>query len=235
MKMRIVMLVAASLAASCNGPAGPTPTQADITDESSAGDGCPYRPSFVTLRHRTRDMAPTAALAALNAYAADPANENPEACQSMALDAAIGEREQALVTLRLADGRSIPAHTSHRCEIVDPVTTACRGAGEDGTAHPFSLGILRGGTGQVVLTKPTTATIAGALPGAKLEAVYRLRVADLLDGGRATKLPTVAPIALAPDQALAAVVAIFSTRQGRRHHKLVWYYGLLNLPPAAAT
>lgn len=144
----------------------------------------------------------------------------------MALDALMDTREQALVTLRLADGRSIPAQTSYRCGVVDSRTTACRGAVEDGTAHPYSIGVFRDGAGPIALTKPTTATIASALPGAQLEAVYRLNVAGLLDGGRAKKLPTDTPIALAPDKALMAVVAIFSTPHGHKHHKLVWYYGL---------
>lgn len=170
-------------------------------------------------------MDASAALSVLNAYAADPASENPEACQSMALDALMDTREQALVSLRLADGRSIPAQTSYRCDVVDPRTTACRGAMEDGTAHPYSIGVFRDGAGPIAMTKPTTATIASALPGAKLEAVYHLNVAGLLDGGRAEKLRTDAPIALARDKALLAVIAIFSTPHGRKHHKLVWYYG----------
>lgn len=224
--MRKAMLAATFLAASCGGPSRSAPARAEVAEDTSAGEGCSYRPSLVALRHRTRDMAPTAALAALNAYAADPANENPAACQSLALDAAIGEQEQALVTLRLADGRSVPAHASYRCDVVDPRTTACRGAVEDGTAHPYSIGVFRDGAGPIELPKPITATIASAFPGAKLEAVYRLRVADLLDGGRATKLPTAAPVALAPDKALMAVIAIFSTPHGPKYHKLVWYYGL---------
>lgn len=158
------------------------------------GDTCPYLPSFPALRNRIARLDASAGLAALNAYQDDPRSENPNACQSMALDALMDAREQALVTLRLADGKPIPAHTSYRCGAIDPRTTACRGAVEDGTAHPYSIGVFRDGAGPIALTGPTTAMIASALSGAKLEAVYRLNVATLLDGGRAKKLRTDAPM-----------------------------------------
>lgn len=92
-----------------------------------------------------------------------------------------------------------------------------------GVALHHAMYLRTGWHGRVALSKPTAATIVGALPGAKLNAVYRLRVADLLDGGRATKLPSTAPIALAPGNALMALVAIYTKSPGRSH-KFVWYY-----------
>lgn len=234
----VLVLTAAALGIGpgCDGPRAPVADTryATVGREEAAhtqGATCPYLPSFAELRERVEHMDPVAPVSALTAYA----TENPDACQSMALDAAIATREQALVTLRLADGRSIPAHTSYRCDIVASGTTACRGTVEDATAHPYSVGVFRDGAGPLALSGPTTATIASALPGAKLEAVYRLNVADLLDGGHAKRLPTGNPVTLAPDKALMAVIAIFSAPHGWKRHKLVWYYGLnISSPPAAS-
>ena len=190
-----------------------------IAQATAKRDACPYRPSFVQLREAVRAVEGAAALAALYGFAANPANESADACQSIALDAAISARESALVTLRLADGRSLPAQASYRCDAVMPKTAACNGVVEDGTARPFSTGVT-----PIVLGGPLKATVRSKLPGATLDAVYSVRVADLLDGGGVQRLPVDAPVTLAPGEILMATVAIYRAPRAGKFRKFVWYY-----------
>jgi hypothetical protein len=182
-------------------------------------DACPYLQSFVMVRKRATAMPAAAALPILYRYAADPGNDNPEACQSVALDAEIATREMSLATIRLSDGRSIKAQASYRCDLIEPRTTACNGAVEDATARPFQAGIK-----PIELNEATSATVVNGLPGATLLSIHRIRVAQSLDGGQAVRLPTNAAVRLGTSGELMAIVAIYTGARPWKFRKVVWYY-----------
>jgi hypothetical protein len=182
-------------------------------------DSCPYLPQFKELEKKLHGMAPAAALRALARYEADPNNENPEACESFALDKLMSEREMKLVFLARGKTR-LHAQSVFHCDDLIEGTTKCNGVFEDGTAHPLSGGIRPRRIEDTVKLR-----IRSALPDARLDGVYLAPVAGLLDGKAATRIDaTAGEITLASPPSLTAVIAIFRAPAPWRYRKLVWYF-----------
>ena len=180
-------------------------------------DDCPYRPNYVALRSRVATTPPAAGVTALYRYAADPENDNPAACEGIAIEQAIAGLELQLV--RLVSGRrSLKPAASYRCTAFDARSTACNGLVGDDTALPDPQGgpVERAST-------PLRARVVSDLPDAKLIALYSAPVGKLQDGVVATRLPPGPTLRLGKPASTIAVIAIFSAPQPWRYRKLVWY------------
>jgi hypothetical protein len=186
---------------------------------AGAADTCPYLPQFRKLKKEIAGMTAAPALAALSRYEADPENDNPEACEVMALHELMSKRETKLVFL--AGGKTkLCAQSACRCDALLEGTEKCNGIFEDGTAHPRS-----GGIRPRHLEDTANLRIESALPGARLDSVYLAPIGDLIDGKPATKLDaTAGEITLAPPHGLTALMVIFRAPPPWSYRKLVWYF-----------
>jgi hypothetical protein len=182
-------------------------------------DACPYLPQFKALESKIAGMPPAAGLAAIARYEADQNNENPEACESFALDQLMSAREKKLVFL--AHGKTrLHAQSAFHCDALLDGTTKCNGVFEDGTAHPLSVGVR-----PRRLREAATLRIESALPDAQLDGVYLAPIGDLLDGKPAARLDaTAGEITLTPPHQLTALIAIFRAPAPWSYRKLVWYF-----------
>jgi hypothetical protein len=203
--------LAVTLAAAAVSPA--------IAGDAGKAGACPYLPQFKALERKIARKPPEAGLAEIARYQADANNENPDACESFALDKLMSEREKKLVFL--AHGKTrLYAQSAFHCDALYEGTTQCNGVFEDGTAHPLS-----GGIRPRHLEGTARLRIESALPDAQLDGVYLVPIGDLLDGKPATRLDAPAgEITLAPPQGLTALVAIFRAPAPWRYRKLVWYF-----------
>ncbi len=146
-------------------------------------------------------------------------NQNPDACESAALDRLITQREIQLVALH--DGpRLIHPQSAYRCENIDPQTIACPGSVADDTAHPMMAGLA-----PMRLTRALHATIESALADARLYGIYRAELSSLIDGGAAVRLDDGSgPLVFRPPRGVTALIAIFRGPPPWRYRKLVWYF-----------
>lgn len=107
---------------------------------ASAQDAaCPYLPQFETLRSTVKNEPPLQSLPRLYAYLADPANENPAACEPFEIERLIGEREIAMVTLAVEGRAPLHPDRAYHCDRIDPRTTRCDGMVADDTGHSDQL------------------------------------------------------------------------------------------------
>lgn len=178
---------------------------------------CPFLPQFETLRASIAHAPPADALPVLYAYFADPANENPAACESFEIERLIGAQERALVTLAIAGRGPIPPDAAYHCDRFDPRTTQCDGLVADDTGHTDGL-------------QPSTQVIGrfagrirSALPGARLIGVYRATLGDDFRRRPAPRLST-RPSFAATVRSGDVLIALFAAPAPFKVRKLVWYF-----------
>jgi hypothetical protein len=167
-----------------------------------------------------------ASLTALNAYAADPANDNPNACEALELDSLITERERGLVALDFA-GRKIAPGAVFHCNALQGPALVCNGITEDGTAHPLDAGTRAEPLGHAV-----TARLVSSLPGMVLQRLYLAATGGLLDGTSLQPLDADrSGFRLDPASKANVLIAIFKAPPPWRIRKFAWYF---DLDPVAA-
>lgn len=185
---------------------------------ASAQEGCPYLPEFKALRSKLDAMSAQKAVQALQDYVVH--HENPEACELDDIDRLLSEREPRLVSLVIGS-KKIPAQVVYRCNEFDPITAQCRSPWEDGTAHPMSAGIA-------LMPAPAAGTsyrVAERLPSAKLVGLYRISLADALDGKAATAIiAKKGQTSWRPVSGAIAFIAIYKTDGPWAYRKAVWYF-----------
>jgi hypothetical protein len=181
---------------------------------------CPTVPQFQALVNRLNTMGPAASLSALDAYVANPANENPNACEALELDGLIAQRERSLVTLSIG-GRKIAPGAVFNCNVLQGRTLACNGAVEDATAHPATSDMQFEPP-----QHPVAVTLMSTLPGMTLIRVYVSRTGDLLDGIPPAPLNARGSgFRLNPASNANILFAIFRAPPPWRFRKFVWYFG----------
>lgn len=178
---------------------------------------CPFLPQFETLRDASARAAPADALGQLYAYFADPANENPAACEAFEIERLIGERERALVSFERAGHAPIPADAAYHCNRFDPRTTQCNGVVADDTGHSNGLRMTSPIDGRVV------GRVRSALPGARLVGLYRATLGDDFGRRPATRLNPRQPIAMTAGRG-EVLIALYAAPAPFKFRKLVWYF-----------
>lgn len=111
------------------------------TSPVRAQGACCYLPQYRKLLRQVSSLPPGAALKLLYAYQADPANDNPEGCDSDQLDRMISVRETAMVRLVGPTATLAPCAVFH-CDALDPRSLECNGSIMDGTGQPDARGVL---------------------------------------------------------------------------------------------
>lgn len=142
-----------------------------------------------------------------------------KSCEYSEIDRLLAIEEAKLFQF-IAEGTKQTAQVVYRCNQFDPRTARCESPLEDNTAHPFSSGISP-------LTIPDGKQIKfiSALPRANLAAVYRVSLADALDGKSATLLSSGTETIAFPSSAKnIALIAIYTTQDTWRYRKAIWYY-----------
>ncbi|MET0247767.1 MAG: hypothetical protein ABW182_13535 [Sphingomonas sp.] len=185
---------------------------------ASAQDAaCPYLPQFETLRSTVENEPPLQSLPRLYAYLADPANENPAACEPFEIERLIGEREIAMVTLAVEGRAPLHPDRAYHCDRIDPRTTRCDGMVADDTGHSDQLPKAGPISGRFVGSIRTT------LPGTRLIGVYRARLGDNFNARPAIRLDPRRPVSMTarPGDVL---IAVFTAPAPFKLRKLVWYF-----------
>jgi hypothetical protein len=183
---------------------------------------CPTLPQFQSLTARLTSMDLVAGLTALNDYAADPANDNPNGCEGIELDRLVAERERHLVALAIG-GRKIAAGAAFNCDALQGRTLACNGVTEDLTAHPLITG-----TKVEPLDHAVAATLVSTLPGMTLQRLYLASTGGLLDGTPPNPLHTRnSSFRLDPASKADILIAIFRGPPPWHTRKFVWYFDIL--------
>jgi hypothetical protein len=197
-----------------------------VAGAGEQGAACPTLPQFQSLMARLDTMDPAASLTALDAYAANPANDNPNACEALELDSLITERERGLVVLAIG-GREIGPGAVFHCNALQGRALVCNGTTEDGTAHPLAAGIRAEPLGHAV-----TATLVSNLPGMILQRLYLATTGGLLDGAPPKPLHAdQSGFRLDPGSKANILIAIFRAPPPWRIRKFAWYFDLQ--PPAS--
>lgn len=180
-------------------------------------DGCTYLPEFQALSAQLSQQPAGKAAAALTRYIAD--HENLENCEYTEIDRMLAAQEAQLFRV-LADKTDLKAQIVYRCNQFDPRTANCDSPMQDNTAHPFSAGISP-------LAVPDTRKIkvVSELPGATLQAIYQISLADAIDGKSATLLSSKkSELLLISGKNGFALMAIYKTTGPWRYRKIVWYF-----------
>lgn len=183
----------------------------------SQNDTCPYLPDFAALRPKLASMSAADAVNALRNYRAS--HENPVACEGFEVDQLQSERERQLITL-LSGKEKLAAQAVYHCAAFDPKTTQCNGSVEDGTAHPFSAGLV-----PLALPQSGEFTLVARIAESTAVGVYTAPLSNLLDGKSATKIvSTSGKISVTKLKRGSALIAIFSGRKPHSFTKAVWYF-----------
>lgn len=185
-----------------------------------AQESCPFLPQYRVLERKIASKPPVAALKSLNAYAQDPGNENPAACESIELDRQIGLRERMLSTLVSTGAPCLHADAAFHCDAPDQNTTQCDGIVADGTAQP-----------DAVRMRPSPAArpamfvqLRTRIPGARLIGVYRTSLGDIAAGRAVVRVDATHPISVRSRSQGVVVIALLSAPGPYKVRKLVWYF-----------
>lgn len=178
---------------------------------------CSYLPQYRKLLRNIDGLPAQTALKLLYVYQADPTNDNPEGCDSDALDENISSREMLLVQL-VQDKQLLPPRAVFHCSVLKPENLECNGVRADGTGQPNARAVLSPPT-----SKTFIARIDNRLPGSRLTALYRTTLDDVQVGRRPIKLPTTRPVTIAPSPYRTVVIAIVTGPERNRVRKFVWY------------
>lgn len=182
-----------------------------------AQDECAYLPAFQKLLTQLPILSPSQAAVALAGYVSS--HENPENCEYSEIDRLLAGQEVKLFGFVAGNTRQ-DAQVVYRCNQFDPRTARCESPMMDETAHPFSAGIPS-------LAMPDTRRIKliTELPGATLAAIYRVSLANALDGKVATLLSSgKSEISFPSSTKGMALIAIYKTSGPWRYRKVVWYF-----------
>jgi hypothetical protein len=209
-------LVSLLLAGPAVGAAADPSTAGSTADPAQASEACDASPAWRALRHRLPDMKPSAAVRAVQRHVAF--RPKPQPCELAQIDRALDPVERSLVVLQ-AGTRRLPAQAVFRCEAIDPGTAQCRGPVPDATLDPARVAIA---------TADLPAATSGLdyqLPQARLTAVYRIGLADALEGKPATRLdPAKGGFMLMKDGTDWILIAIIEAKGPWRYRKAVWYF-----------
>lgn len=164
-------------------------------------------------------MPSVAALRTLYAYAADPANENPAACEAIELEEQISERERALVVLRSPTHPPFRPAAAFHCNSPDPRTTQCDGVVADGTAQPDARRLSRPPSAERVVVR-----LVSRLQGARLIGLYRTSLFDVVRGRPVVRIDAAQPIRIGGQPGGVVIIALYGAPAPYKVRKLVWYY-----------
>jgi hypothetical protein len=180
-------------------------------------DGCTYLPEFQALSAQLSQQPAGKAAVALARYITD--HDNLENCEYTEIDRMLSEKEAQLFRV-ITDKTDLKAQIVYRCNQFDSRTANCESPMLDNTAHPFSAGISP-------LAIPGTRKIkfVSELPGATLQAIYRISLADAIDGKSAILLSSKkSELLLISGKKDFALMAIYKTTGPWRYRKVVWYF-----------
>jgi hypothetical protein len=176
----------------------------------------PFLPQHAKLEATLRAASHTEALHALYAYAADPGNENPAACEAFDLDRQIGKHEAALVALVAIGHAPLHPATVFHCRTAEPRTTLCNGVVADDTVRPgVVLPLTRG---------RYTARLHSRLPRARLLGLYVTTLKDAFAARPVRRVEAGREITIAARPHGTVLIALFSASAPFKVRKFVWYH-----------
>lgn len=177
----------------------------------------PFLPQFEAMRGTIAQAPPSEALQLLYAYFANPANENPAACEAFEIERLIGERERRLVALDIQGRAPLHPDTAYHCTRFVRRTTQCNGVVADDTGHIDALPT------QNATPAPFVAQLRSALPGAWLIGVYRATLGDGFLERPARRLDACKPITMTPKPG-DVLIALYFAPAPYKVRKLVWHF-----------